>query len=102
MKTTLLAIGLGAAAAMASPALAVAEDKTSATIYYADLDLLSEDGQRELERRIDRAARSICNSELQRTGTRIRNSAFRECQANIQAQLERRMAAITNDQRRGG
>ncbi len=102
MKTTLFAIGLGAAAAFATPAMAAAEDKASATVYYADLDLTSEDGQRELDRRIARAARSVCNTEVQRTGTRISNSAFRECQANVHAQLERRMAMIANDQRRGG
>jgi len=100
MKRMVLAIGLSASAAIAAPAMAT--EKASASVQYADLDLTSEDGQRELDRRISRAAKAVCESELQRTGTRIRNSAYRECQASVQAQLERRIARITTGQQRGG
>lgn len=102
MNKTFLAIGLCASAALAAPALAAENEPPSAAVEYSDLDLETEEGQRELAMRIDRAADAICESQLQRTGTRAKNRAYRKCHGDVREQLETRLAQITADQHRGG
>ncbi|HZF45332.1 MAG TPA: UrcA family protein, partial [Sphingomonadaceae bacterium] len=75
---------------VAQPAFAEA-----AVVSYKDLDLTTEQGQKELDRRIDGAAREVCGMNEERTGTRIVSSDARKCYKEARKQLENRLAALT-------
>lgn len=93
-------LGLAALAAAApiaiftAPALAAATESASVAVPYRDLDLASEAGQAELDRRIDRAARHVCGLDQQRTGTRLRASESRKCYREARQALDTRMAEV--------
>jgi UrcA family protein len=58
-------------------------------IRYADLDLKSEAGKAELDRRIERAARQACAEETP-SGSRISNrDELAKCMANVRKQAEK-------------
>lgn len=85
----LAALALGTAASAAS---------TSVEFRYRDLDLSTEAGQQELERRIDTAVRRACPDETV-TGSRISSNADRaECMADVRSQI----AARINSRTKGG
>ena len=86
-KTTLFALALIATAASVTPTVAQAADPAtvSSIVQTADLDLASSDGQRELDRRIVRAARDVCGvaSDADLAG----KNAVRECRVETLAQV---------------
>jgi UrcA family protein len=88
--------------ALTPPALAAAPaDGASVAIRYADLNLESAEGQAELTRRIDRAARAVCGIDAQSTGTRIPSRASNECYRNALQQIEPQFARLIDKQRSG-
>ncbi|HKT85475.1 MAG TPA: UrcA family protein [Novosphingobium sp.] len=62
-------------------------------VRYADLDLASAQGQKTLERRIDRAAREACDYGPYTTGTRIPSQAAAACYRQALASAKTMMAA---------
>jgi UrcA family protein len=86
-----------AATTFATPA--VAKDEGVA-VSYADLDLSTEVGQAKLERRIDKAARSVCGLDETRVGTRLQSreakACFDETMAAMREQVAQRVAAGTH------
>lgn len=103
-KTPLTAAALGAAL-IAAPAFAGTAQQSGAqsmTIHYADLNLDTVQGQEQLERRIDAAARKVCNVGKHRTGTRIPSASSKKCFVKARQSARSQMAAIINDTRRGG
>jgi len=103
MKTlaiTAAAIGL---AVTASPALADGDtEKNTMNVSLAGLDLDTPEGQKMLDRRIDRAAREVCQFDRVRTGTRVRSRAAIDCYEKAKASASRQVAAMIEKQRRGG
>lgn len=96
MRTTLLILaGLGLA--MAVPAAA-----KSVTVQYSDLNLTTVKGQKELERRLETAARQACDANRPMTGSRILPYANRECYAMARTQAKQHLAAILADNQLGG
>lgn len=63
-NTALFTLALIASAATIAPTVAQASEPATVTsiVPTADLDLSSADGQRQLDRRIARAAREVCGS----------------------------------------
>lgn len=90
------AIALAAAfglLAAAQPAFA-----ESIRVEYKDLDLSTEAGQKELDGRIDAAARKACGFSDVTVGSRIPSKEARECVANAKKQIEKRVVALANKQ----
>jgi len=102
MKTIALATATLGLVFTAAPALAGPDERPTASISTAGLDLNTAEGQQLLDERIERAARDVCRVNYIRTGTRIRSTEARECVAKARASAQRQMATITQNQRRGG
>ena len=102
METLAIGAATLALAFTASPALANSGEFETKDVEFADLNLNSPEGQARLERRIDSAAKSVCNVYEQRLGTRLRSPEHVACLANARANGKKQMAAIVADQRRGG
>lgn len=86
----------------ASPALADPQGRAAQNVSITGLDLNTAEGQRMLEQRVNRAAREVCRVDHIVTGTRIHSHAARECAAKARASARQQVAAIIENQRRGG
>ena len=102
MKTLAIATASIGLVFTATPALAGPEELPTQKVSIAGIDLATPEGQRILERRIENAAREVCQADRIRTGTRIRSTASNECLVKARASAEQQVAAIMEDQRRGG
>ncbi len=96
LKPIAAACGL---ALVSIPAVSSAE---TVTVLYEDLDLSSKSGQKELDRRIDTAAKEHCGSNQIRTGTRLKSTATKKCESDMRAAFDRHFAGILRDARKGG
>lgn len=102
MKTLALASATIALALSASPALANTTIVPTQTIETADLNLETPQGQARLEQRIKYAAREVCGFYDTRSNSRIRSPEVSECLVAARASAQRQVAAMIEDQRRGG
>ncbi|MEM1195369.1 MAG: UrcA family protein [Pseudomonadota bacterium] len=88
-------------AGLAAPALADTTKVKTASVSYAGLDLNTIEGQRMLNQRVEIAARRVCDYGSVRTNTRLRRDA-QLCLTKARASARQQVAAIIEDQRRGG
>lgn len=102
MKTLAIASTALALAFTANPAAAKNDGSQSATIDVSGIDLTTAEGQAKLDRQIEMLARSVCNSNQARTGTRIRSTQTTECLKNARASAKAQVAAMIEEQQRGG
>ena len=86
-KSTTIAAALLGLAVTATPS--VAKD---VQVRYGDLNLATVEGQKALERRIDRAARSACDYHQGTTGTRLPSAEGRACYAKALESAKTMMA----------
>lgn len=101
MKFQSYSLALAAAFALATPIAASAADEAETQtvgVTYKDLDLTSEAGKAELERRLDNAARNVCGMSEKRTGTRISSREARTCYRDARGQLDRHLAVVIERQ----
>jgi UrcA family protein len=84
------------------PALASAQETESMAVTYDDLDLTSDEGREQLDRRIDKAAEKVCGADEATVGSRIRSRETRQCIRQAKRDIERNLAAIIEDNRAGG
>jgi UrcA family protein len=97
MKTRSAILAALGAATLASPALA------STAIAYSDLNLETAQGQTQLDRRIDAAAREICGIADIRTGTILQGNKNKQCYDTAKASARKQVAErIARDSARGG
>lgn len=93
-------LGLVAAAALAAPAVAAepVPYQSVRTVAYADLNLESGEGRLELQRRLQRAARSICatNPVVDSGAVRAEREA---CEAQTAAQFDAQITAAVQANR---
>ena len=94
MKMQSLALAL-TAAALAVPA-AAADEAQSVAVRYGDLDLGTADGQRQLDIRLERAAREVCGVDHKATGTHLQSNHSRVCYREARRQLDQQYAAAVN------
>lgn len=101
---TIAAALLGTATLFAvTPGVASAAGAQAAiAVRHADLDLATVAGQRALERRIARAARTICGMDEQVTGTRLSSPEATACYQRAQRDVRQRVAAAIETSQRGG
>ncbi|MEO1730730.1 MAG: UrcA family protein [Pseudomonadota bacterium] len=102
MKTWTLALAAASIglAGITAPATAESTEKTSTTVSYEGLDLNTIKGQELLEQRVEIAARRVCGFDRSITGTRLRDA--RQCLVKARESAKQQVAAIIEDQRRGG
>lgn len=86
--TRTFAVAAGAALAFMSTA-ALAESKS---IKYDDLDLSSPAGAKELDRRIDAAAKETCGWAGVRTGSRMASKSVKSCLETARASARKQVA----------
>lgn len=76
---------------VAQPALAAAID-----VSYEDLDLTTEAGKKELDQRIDRAAKQVCGLNEKTVGTRIPDREAKKCIKQAHRDIAKQLATLTN------
>lgn len=91
---TLAAIGLAASA--------VSAQAGGVKVTFDDLDLSTPQGQKTLDRRIDKAARAICGLDQVRLGSRIRDKEATECFKDAKAKSRAQVASVIEREARGG
>jgi len=97
MKKTLIALVAASITVSAAPAFA-----SDVAVPYADLNLASVDGQKTLERRIDRAAKKACNFDGYTVRSLIGSPESEACYDKAKASATTEMAAIVEEARLGG
>jgi UrcA family protein len=102
MKLRTFALAVAAATVVAVPAAAEVADKNVAAVQYRDLDLATDAGREELERRLDKAARDVCGMSDVVTGSRIRSREARQCYAQARSQMTEQFALLVERQGSGG
>jgi UrcA family protein len=103
MTIRTISLALAAASALITPAIAFAgETQTQkVTIAYKDLDLSTEAGQKELDRRMDKAARDACGMDEKVTGSRLSTSESRECYGAARTQIGQSLSHLTGNRTSG-
>lgn len=107
MQTAIAAIGSVAATlalcALTPPSFAATPEQGQAVeVRYKDLDLKTAEGKAELNRRIDKAARSACGlDQAVTTGSRIRPHAQTACYRNAMRQIEPQFARLVDSDSEG-
>ena len=94
MRMQSLALAL-AAAGLAVPA-AAADEAPRIGVHYGDLDLTSAEGQRQLDLRLERAAREVCGVNETVVGSHLRSQHSRECYREARRDLDRQYAEAVN------
>lgn len=102
MKNILPSLAAAAVLAITTPAMASPTEAASVTVQHDDLNLESVRGQKTLERRLNRAARSVCGIDDAVSGTRIRSEATNQCYRQARAGAMRSYAALMRNYRLGG
>jgi UrcA family protein len=103
-KSLIVAASLMATATLfvVTPGVAMAQAvESSVAVRYSDLDLATPQGQRALERRIARAARSICGVDAETTGTRIASPEANDCYRQALRNVRERVASAIANGKRG-
>ena len=100
----LAAAALAPAALFLAPVAASAQSTEQRTtgVTHRDLDLATEEGRAELERRIDNAARQVCAIGETDLGTRIMTREKRTCYREAREQLDRQFARVIAEGRENG
>lgn len=94
---------LPALAALALGSVAASAAAESVEVRYYDLDLSTEQGVKTLDRRIDNAAREVCDAKTPDTGSRIMTQDALDCVDKAKAAASRQVAAvIENAVQKGG
>ena len=94
MRMQSLALAL-ATAVLAVPA-AAADQAPSVAVHYGDLNLTSEDGQRQLDLRLERAAREVCGVNEKATGSHLTSQHSRVCYREARRELDQQYAEVVS------
>ncbi|AOL93359.1 UrcA family protein [Porphyrobacter sp. LM 6] len=100
LAMTLAAIGLAGTAI--SPAFAGKTETMTIHVPTADINLATPEGQKRLDQRLEKAARTVCRTDSLTTGSRILSQESRECLAKARSDSKQQVAALMNNEQRGG
>ena len=78
------------------------ELKRSQSVSISDLDLATPEGQRQLETRIRRVARKVCDVDAPRTGSHVPAPEALECYREALRNARERVAEAVANRTRGG
>ncbi len=101
-KTPLIAASAIGLAIISTPAIAEDGTKKAVTVEFKDLDLATPKGQKELDRRISRAANEVCEATQVLTGTRVRSPERVQCVREARAAVKQQVAAKIGSAEMGG
>jgi UrcA family protein len=102
-KTTIHALAaLGLAGAAVSPALANEPERMTIKVSTADLDLGTAEGQKALDKRVEKAVRSVCRTTSLTTGSRILSQDAQACLAKARSDARQQVAVLVASEQRGG
>ena len=93
---------LGLAGAAATPAFAQNIEHRTLSVSHAGIDLGTAAGQKILDQRIEKAVRQVCRTTKLDTGTRLMNNDALACLAKARADAKQQVAALMNNEQRGG
>ena len=71
-------------------------------VKYDDLNLQTAQGKKQLERRIDKAAREYCGLDAQHVGTRIPQKSARNCFSSARTAAREQLDAMVGKSQLGG
>lgn len=100
LANALAAIGLVTVAI--TPAFAAQSEKMAIVVETTDLNLSTPQGQKTLDQRIEKAARTVCRTAGVTTGSRVLTREARDCLVTARADVRQQVAALTASQQRGG
>jgi UrcA family protein len=96
---TLAALGLAGSAI--SPAYANTGEQMTVQVQYDDINLATPAGQKQLDRRLEKAVRTVCRAQIHNGGSRILTLDAKACLAKARADVRQQVAAITAVKQRG-
>jgi UrcA family protein len=102
-KNTIHALAaLGLAGASISPVLAGEAQPMTIKVSTADLDLATPAGQKMLDKRVEKAVRSVCRTTSLSTGSRILSQDAQACLAKARSDARQQVAVLVASEQRGG
>ena len=102
-KTLTLALAaLGLAGEAISPAMAAEMQKTTIRVTTTDIDLGTANGQKTLDKRVEKAVRQVCRTTSLTTGSRVMSRDALACLAKERSDAKQQVAALILEQQRGG
>lgn len=99
LAMTLAAIGLAGTAI--SPTLANETETMTVRVEYNDLNLATPEGQAKLDKRLEKAVRTVCRTRSHTGGSRVLSLDAQACLAKARADVRQQVAAITRGMQRG-
>ncbi len=96
---TMAALGLATTALVAQPAMAEV-GQVATHVSYNDLNLTTQEGQDELQRRLDKAAVQVCRFDAK--GRLNTSKTEIACQREARQKVSVQMASVIRDNRLGG
>jgi UrcA family protein len=99
LAMTLAALGLAGSAM--TPALANEPEKLTVQVQYNDLNLDTREGQQQLDRRLEKAVRTVCRTQAYTGGSRILSLDAKACLAKARTDVRQQVAALTSAKQRG-
>ena len=93
---------LGLAGAAISPAMAAEMQKTTIRVTTTDIDLGTANGQKTLDKRVEKAVRQVCRTTSPTTGSRVMSRDALACLAKARSNAKQQVAALILEQQRGG
>lgn len=102
-KTIIPALAaLGIAGTAVTPALADDALHTKVQVRYDDLNLGTPEGQKQLDRRVEKAVRTVCRTTSVSSGTRLMSQDALACLARARSEAKQQVAAVLRNEQRGG
>jgi UrcA family protein len=95
-------LALALAAAVAAAPVAATDEAPTIGVRYGDLDLTSAAGQRQLDIRLERAAREVCGLDEKVVGSHLRSKHSRECYREARRELDQQYAQLVSRKTAGG
>ena len=85
-----------AVAVVAVPAAAAEEQAPTIGVHYNDLDLTTAAGQKQLDLRLERAAREVCGMNETAVGSHLRSNHSVACYREARRNLDREFAELVS------
>lgn len=93
---TMQSLALAIAAAVLAVPVVAADEAPSVGVRYGDLDLTSAQGQRQLDIRLERAAREVCGVDEKVVGSLLRSPESRLCYREARRNLDQQYAQLVS------
>lgn len=100
MRLHTIALAL-ATVGLTVPAVAAETEPQTVAVRYTDIDLASAEGLKQLDNRLERAARDVCGMDEAQVGSRIPSGHSRDCYRVARRNLDQQLAQLVSRKTRG-